>query len=664
MPKRIMNAFGWVNILIIIIIIASLSGTIIKHISMLFGWHTGIASPYPTLLETLDLIRLSTGFYVFFFSWLTAVFILPSEKHKWNRTWRAVVLVCALYLCAWQLLAFSYINGSGAPIFFQLVLDFFRIFGSGMSNSTTFLLLPISIIAIYTSTTILQWFYLKRLGKPLRLKAFKALILTSIVGILMSSVPPYQDRIPRDIASGGTISAVRTTFQTRPDIYQHDPHAELPALSVPKNQKLNGKNVVFILLESTRADTISYYNPRTPPVTPYIDELVTESLVVDHAFSVIAYTSKALTAILCGIEPFIGAEVFANMFPSPIPCLPTILNEQGYNTVFFQSPTGLFESRKNLLKRIGFQNSYAHEDYLIRSEEEAGENNKSNQNNSPFEMVNLLGFEDRVMLEPSREWLSKNKKSPFLAVYLTFSTHFPYILPKHVKPYPYENNRQFNNYLNAVNYLDSFVEELISDYKNAGLYDNTIFVILGDHGEGFGEHTSKSHGYSAFNEVIQVPLIFHSPGFIKPDSHKTTVSQIDIAPTILDMLGFTNVEGYGGTSIYRDERKPKFVSCVVRQVCVARIDDEYKYIYYFQDKTEDLFAYRKDTGELIDLATERPELTKKFRTETFNWYSNQVSRYNNYYEAILPDFMDYADQTYNREKMEDFLIEQAKKKFK
>src|SRR3954468_712725 len=101
----------------------------------------------------------------------------------------------------------------------------------------------------------------------------------------------------------------------------------------PRTQK---RNVVLIHLESTRAQSVTPYNEDLE-TTPFLDKLARSSLLIERAHVVVPRSSKSSVAVNCGIEPplYPGPEFEPDGIP--VPCLPSLLNEQGYGTVFFAS---------------------------------------------------------------------------------------------------------------------------------------------------------------------------------------------------------------------------------------------------------------------------------------------------------------------------------------
>jgi lipoteichoic acid synthase len=112
------------------------------------------------------------------------------------------------------------------------------------------------------------------------------------------------------------------------------------------------------------------------------------------------------------------------------------------------------------------------------------------------------------------------------------------------------------SYLNELLYLDSCITSILDQLKDSGLLDNTLVIITDDHGEMLGENNSPvGHGWMATPELTNIPLIIMDPANPGYRLNKTIGSQIDLLPTILDLLGITLPEDqlYQGKSLYADD---------------------------------------------------------------------------------------------------------------
>ncbi len=149
--------------------------------------------------------------------------------------------------------------------------------------------------------------------------------------------------------------------------------------------------------------------------------------------------------------------------------------------------------------------------------------------------------------------------------YLTGTGHDDYQTPLRYGLKDFSKDDMLNRYLNCLRYQDFFVKNLINQYEELGHYEDTIFVIYGDHGEGFGEHGRWRHEDVIWEEGARVPLIIHAPGsFEDGERVKGLVNHTDILPTVLDLLGFELKGGeYPGYSLLNPipEDRTLFFSC-------------------------------------------------------------------------------------------------------
>jgi len=379
------------------------------------------------------------------------------------------------------------------------------------------------------------------------------------------------------------------------------------------------RNVVLIHLESVRSRSVTPYNEELQ-TTPYLNELAKESLVAERAYTVVPHTSKAIVSVNCGIEPHLVRKI-TEADGVPARCLADLLGEQGYDSVWFSSATEDFEDRPDLVKNFGYD-----EFYPVESMAKEG-----------FQKSNYFGYEDDIMLEPSRQWLEKHRDKPFLATYLGVTGHHDYRPIDRYGSKDFAEGGVLNRYQNEVRYLDFFVKNVIEQYKEMGLYEDTIFVIYGDHGEGFGEHDLYQHDNTIYEEGIRIPLIVHDPGrFRGGERVETLTNELDFLPTVFDLLGY-EVEGgkYPGRSLLAppDEDRKLFFSCFDDYRCLASLKGNQKYIYFFGDQPEEVYNLSSDPSESNNLADERSdEELKELRTQVLAWYS----RVNAMYEEPKP----------------------------
>jgi phosphoglycerol transferase MdoB-like AlkP superfamily enzyme len=404
----------------------------------------------------------------------------------------------------------------------------------------------------------------------------------------------------------------------------NDPYAstdgrtvEHPAASarLVRTPQTEERNVVLVHLESTRAQSVTPYD-KDIKTTPFLDELAKNSLLAEHAYTTVPNTLKASVSVNCGIEPHLVQQATeAKPGGILVPCLADLLNEQYYRTVLFQSSTQNFENFGDLAKNLGYD-----EYYPIESMDTEG-----------FERSNYFGYEDDVMLKPSEQWLKEHKDEPFLAKYLTGTGHHDYQPPTRYGLKDFSEDDRLNRYLNCIRYQDIFLKNLFDQYKELGLYDKTIFVLYGDHGEGFGEHGRYVHEDNPYEESLRVPLIIHAPGWFEDSKRVEGPTNLtDILPTVLEMLGYEVKDGeYPGYSLLHSlpEERSLMFSCFNKDKCLVSIRDHEKYIHHYGNQPDELFDLSKDPLEKHNLANERGKEAEKRRDELFTWRSRINAMY-------------------------------------
>ena len=407
-----------------------------------------------------------------------------------------------------------------------------------------------------------------------------------------------------------------TTEEGISDAGQPTEHPAAQA-SLAETSRTEKRNVVLIHLESTRAQSVTPYNEYIK-TTPFLDELAKESLLAQRAYVVVPRSSKATVTVNCGIDPPLYQGPEFDPGGIPVPCLASLLKNQGYSTVFFQSSSETMDQYGVVAENLGYEDYYPSE----------------SMDTEGFEATNYISYEDDIMLKPSEQWLKEHKDQPFLVQYLTGTGHDDYrcLSTRYGSEDLAQDDDQLNRYLNCLRLQDIFLENLFDQYKELGLYEDTIFVIYGDHGEGFGEHGRFLHGDTPWEEGLRVPLIIHDPKRLQNDERVEGLSnQTDILPTVVEMLGYEVESGeYPGYSLLRplpEDRTLRF-SCISSRKCLASLNGDEKYIYHYDNQPEEVFNLSEDPLEKQNLADEysQEDLDKR-REDLFQWLSSVNSKY-------------------------------------
>jgi lipoteichoic acid synthase len=375
------------------------------------------------------------------------------------------------------------------------------------------------------------------------------------------------------------------------------------------------RHVALIHLESTRERSVTPYVADIG-TTPYLAALAKESLLVERAYTTITHTSNAITSVNSGLYPSPATDI-VEAEPGGIPdrCLAELLGEQGYKSAWFQSAERTFENRPQLVTNLGYRHFQAYEA----------------MNRRGFQRANYLGYEDDIVLGPSRAWLEESASSPTLVTYLGVTPHDDYRPIYRYGRKKFSSRAMLDRYLNNIYYDDFWVKNIVEQYKRLGLYEDTIFVIYGDHGEAFGEHGVYHHDGVIWEEGLRIPLIVHDPQrFDGGERLPGPAHHLDLAPTIVDMLGYEVLDGeYPGRTLFSlPEDRTLFFGCRPDLLSAARIQGQQKYIYHFGNQQEEYYDLKKDPLEknnLIGKVGKRG--LERFRSEVLAWHAEATAAY-------------------------------------
>jgi lipoteichoic acid synthase len=375
------------------------------------------------------------------------------------------------------------------------------------------------------------------------------------------------------------------------------------------------RHVALIHLESTRERSVTPYAGDIGTM-PYLATLARNSLLIERAYTTIPHTTQAITSVNSGLYPSPVTDL-VEAEPGGIParCLAELLSEQGYKSAWFQSAEQTFENRPQLVQNFGYQHFQAYESMNLRG----------------FQRANYLGYEDDIMLKSSRAWLEENASSPTLVTYLGVTPHDNYLPIYRYGRKKFSSREMLNRYLNNVYYDDFWVKNIIEQYKRLGLYEESIFIIYGDHGEAFGEHGVYHHDGVIWEEGLRIPLIVHDPQrFDGGERLPGPAHQLDLAPTIVDMLGYEVVDGEypGRTLLSLPEDRTMFFGCRPDLLSAARIQGQQKYVYHYGNRPEEYYDLKKDPLEKNNLISKvsRRELDR-IRSELLAWHADATAAY-------------------------------------
>src|SRR5271157_5315600 len=271
-------------------------------------------------------------------------------------------------------------------------------------------------------------------------------------------------------------------------------------------------DVFLITIDTLRADHVGCYGYKQVE-TPALDALAADGVRFNEAFTHSPITNTSHITILTGLLPSVhGVTDFGIPLSPQHPTLAELLKKQGYHTAAFIGAVIL--DSKTLAPGLdrGFD---FYDNFPAKTE-----------TRERWGRVERRGME---VVQHAEGWLDKHRTGPrFVWVHL-YDPHDPYEPPP-----PYSEKYKDHLYDGEIAYADSALGHLIAFLKKNAAYENAIIVVVGDHGEGLGEHGEETHGLFLYDATLHVPLILKTAA----SAHRGTVidAQVrttDILPTIL-----------------------------------------------------------------------------------------------------------------------------------
>ena len=295
-------------------------------------------------------------------------------------------------------------------------------------------------------------------------------------------------------------------------------------------------NVFLITIDTLRADHVGCYG-YSGVKTPAIDGLAKDGLRFTSAFTPVPVTNSSHASILTGLYPSShGVTDFGVALSGNHLTWASLLQKQGYGTAAFIGAVVL--DSKTLAP--GFDQGF---DFYDNFPPHAGKGHWDVEERRGMEVVqHAEKWLDRPHSQQSLTPLPAGPK--FLWVHL-YDPHDPYEPPS-----PYSQVYRDHPYDGEIAYADHALGDFLAYLRRRGWYDNSLIVVVGDHGEGLGEHQEQTHGIFLYDATLHVPLIIKLPQ--EREAGKVISAQIrtiDILPTVLGLLGVNAGEHMDGTSL-------------------------------------------------------------------------------------------------------------------
>ncbi len=428
-------------------------------------------------------------------------------------------------------------------------------------------------------------------------------------------------------------------------------------------------NVIIVMLDSLRKDHVGCYGNRRIR-TPNLDNFAKESLVFTRAFPEGLPTIPVRRAMFTGMRTFPNKGYMPRKGDNvkipgwePIPenqvTLPEILKQEGYLTSLFCSTYHMFKPSMN------FQRGFTHWEWIRGQEHDRYrtplKGDLEDPKNLPCELAygcvghglasclaNIQDWKTEEDWFPARtfgaaiDWLERNRKAEeFLLVVDEFDPHEPWCAPKpfldlYFDAADYGGRRVINThggayqfregeleytlaqYAGEVTLVDKYVGKLLDKVKELGLWENTVTMVLSDHGHPIMEHgvLHKVPPLCLFPELMDLVYMIHHPdNEFSGETCDAYVSTHDVAPTLLALAGVTSPVAMEGRNVWEWVKGEKtdtreYMTSIYGEHVWCR-DEEHAYIANLEGSAARLYDIRQDPAQHDNIAKEKPQICEK-----------------------------------------------------
>jgi arylsulfatase A-like enzyme len=384
-------------------------------------------------------------------------------------------------------------------------------------------------------------------------------------------------------------------------------------------------NVILVVLESVAARWASL-NGGAYDSTPQLKAESGRGMVFENFYAHIGRSSNSLGSILLSTFPKLDFNDLTEEYPRlPGTSLAAVFHDRGYRTAFV-TPSDLdWADWRTFLDHRGFGEVVDHHQLACTT------------------LLSSWGMEDRCAVDSMIQFIEKEPARPFFLMAWSQQTHHPYEPTPGVPLLPLVADSvtdayDLGRYLNVLHETDRHLQRLFETVRRAGLEQDTLIVVTGDHGQAFGDpHNTYMQGRTVYQEDVHVPLLIWYPRqYTAPARSATIGSHVDLAPTIADLAGFPAAPDWQGRSLFAAARAPRAYFYVAEDHFTLGVREEnWKYIFNLREGSQELYDLSRDPDEQHNLAAQQPERSARLRQRLAAWTDANRRQYDKVGSAVL-----------------------------
>ncbi len=297
-----------------------------------------------------------------------------------------------------------------------------------------------------------------------------------------------------------------------------------------KGQEIH-KNVVLITIESYSADFMKAYGNENN-ITPFLDNLATESLQFTNLYAVGNRTVRGLEAVTLCFPPTAGESVVKRKDNKNKFSTGNVFKQKEYNVKYLYGGDAFFDNMEDFFSGNGYD--------IV---------DKKSLKPNEITFSNVWGVCDEDMANKAIQVMNAEAQTgkPFFNHWMTVSNHRPFTYPNNKIDIPGDAKSRDG----GVKYTDYALKQFFTMAKKQAWFKNTVFVIVAD-------HCASSAGKTELPlDKYRIPAMIYSPGFIAPQKYSQLMSQIDVMPTLMGLLNFNYQSKFYGQDVFQSDYKPR-----------------------------------------------------------------------------------------------------------
>ncbi|MDB5213222.1 MAG: Phosphoglycerol transferase [Myxococcaceae bacterium] len=374
-----------------------------------------------------------------------------------------------------------------------------------------------------------------------------------------------------------------------PFVHDAIPSEAAGALSKPGQRR---PHVIVLFLESWSDIYTDRRDADGHELTPTYDAHRREGLTFDHFYGSSIQSSRGRFATMCSLIPLYRGKEFAELADAPLHCLPRVLAEAGYETFLYSaSDEPDFERSSEFFAHLGFA------DVRFEDPTQRGHDPRmwgAGLQDDVYYRRLFAALDEKLVTEPD---------APIFAVAINASNHYPFDKnPGHV-PDPAGATKYARNYVGSLRASDAWLATFFEELDRRPALRDAVVVLVGDHSFPADEHGSHFNGLGAHEESFRTAFSLRWRGHVPPTLvTDRAASQIDVAPTITDLLQIHQTSHFVGRSLFKgDEPVPVPMVQPYDGVRLAAVLYPFKLEVHDSSQQEHLYDLSVDPDEQHDL---------------------------------------------------------------